>query len=110
MPGTPTPRLAREAETLRAMIALHCRDRHGPGQGLCDACADLQTYALRRLDACRYAGAKPACSNCPSHCYAPARRQAIREIMAYAGPRMLRHHPVMALRHLADKLRPTPPS
>jgi hypothetical protein len=67
-------------------------------------------YALRRLDACRYGGAKPACSKCPTHCYAPARRQAIREVMAFAGPRMLRHHPVLALRHLADKLRPAPPA
>lgn len=110
MPGTPTPRLAREAATLRAMIAMHCRDRHGTRQGLCDACSDLEAYALRRLDACRYAEAKPACSKCPTHCYAPARRQAIREVMAYAGPRMVRRHPLMALRHLADQLRPAPPS
>lgn len=101
-------RLAREAATLRAMIALFCRDRHGTKAGLCADCADLETYALRRLDGCRYGAEKPVCAKCPTHCYAPARRQAIRAVMAYAGPRMLRRHPALAVRHLIDTVRRSP--
>ena len=32
-------------------------------------------------------------------------RARIREVMRYAGPRMLLSHPLMALRHLLDGLR-----
>lgn len=100
--------MAREAATLRAMISLHCRDRHGIRDGLCADCASLEAYALRRLDACRYGKEKPVCAKCPTHCYAPARRQAIREVMAYAGPRMIRHHPALAVRHIIDRMRDAP--
>lgn len=101
-------RLTREAATLQAMIALFCRGRHDTKAGLCAECANLETYALRRLDACRYGAEKPVCAKCPTHCYAPARRQSIREVMAFAGPRMLRRHPVLAVRHLLDRLREAP--
>jgi hypothetical protein len=29
-------------------------------------------------------------------------RENIRKVMRYAGPRMIYHHPIMALRHLLD--------
>ena len=37
------------------------------------------------------------------HCYAPAQREQIRAIMRYAGPRMILHHRVAAIRHLLKK-------
>ncbi|MBU4459297.1 MAG: nitrous oxide-stimulated promoter family protein [Verrucomicrobia bacterium] len=101
-------RRTREAATLRAMITLFCHARHDTKAGLCAECADLEAYALRRLDACRYGAEKPVCAKCPTHCYAPTRRQSIREVMAYAGPRMLRRHPALAMRHLLDKMRKAP--
>ena len=39
------------------------------------------------------------------HCYAPAQRQAIKDVMRYAGPRMLLSHPVMTVCHGIDTLR-----
>ncbi|MBD9245121.1 MAG: nitrous oxide-stimulated promoter family protein [Coriobacteriaceae bacterium] len=39
------------------------------------------------------------------HCYAPAQRQAIKDVMRYAGPRMLLSHPAMTVRHGIDTLR-----
>ena len=99
------PRLDRETQTLTAMIALYCRDHHAPQEGLCADCTALQDYALQRLEKCTFGADKPKCSACPIHCYKPDMREAIRAVMAYAGPRMLLRHPVLAAQHVADGLR-----
>lgn len=54
---------------------------------------------------------KPICARCPIHCYKPVMRERIREMMRYAGPRMLRRHPILAIRHLLEgwKTIPRPP-
>ena len=48
---------------------------------------------------------KTFCSQCRVHCYAPAQRAAIKDVMRYAGPRMLLRHPVMTIHHGIDTLR-----
>jgi hypothetical protein len=104
----PPRRLAREEKTIAAMIALYCRDQHGGvpaaarDDGLCAECVELLDYARLRLERCRYGAAKPACAGCETHCYRPAMRERVREVMRYSGPRMLKHHPVLALAHLVD--------
>lgn len=108
MAGRESRRVARERRTITAMIAMHCRDHH-QRHGLCQECAALATYADRRLDHCPYGTAKPTCVNCPIHCYAPRMRERVQEVMRYAGPRMLARHPVLAIAHLIDGKRPTPP-
>ena len=100
-------RLGREVKTIAAMIALYCRDHHGThasdaGDGLCPDCGELLAYARVRLDKCRYGAEKPTCSNCETHCYKPAMRERVREVMRYSGPRMLKKHPVLAVAHLVD--------
>lgn len=44
-------------------------------------------------------GRKPA-RLCPVHCYKRDMRERMRQVMRYAGPRMLWVHPVAALRHV----------
>ncbi len=97
------PRLARERRTVAAMIGIYCRAKHG-GAELCAECADLLVYGALRLEHCPYGGGKPPCQDCPKHCYAPARRARIQEVMRYAGPRMMTRHPWLALLHLWDGL------
>lgn len=94
------PRLARELQTLTAMIELHCRDAHGTTNALCEHCAGLLAYATRRLDRCVFGDDKPTCANCKVHCYKAEKREQVRQVMRYAGPRMLTKHPILALRHL----------
>jgi predicted amidophosphoribosyltransferase len=95
--------LEREYKTIEVMISLFCRESHGTMKGeLCPACRELLTYARTRLDKCPYREDKPTCVQCPIHCYKPAMREQIREVMRYAGPRMLRRHPILAIRHLLD--------
>ena len=99
------PRMTREARTLEAMIGIYCRDHHGtrgetPDGALCADCADLLSYAGLRLEKCPYQENKTTCAKCPVHCYKPARREQIRVVMRYAGPRMMFRHPVLAFYHL----------
>jgi hypothetical protein len=100
--ATQSRRLARERETVAAMIRIYCRGRHAARRELCEECEQLHAYAMCRLDRCPFGAEKPTCANCPVHCYKPDRREQIREVMRYAGPRMLWRHPILALFHLLD--------
>lgn len=91
----------REKETVSLMIHLYCRKNHG-GKTLCPDCAALDAYARRRSDCCPFMETKTFCSNCKVHCYKPDMREKIRAVMRFSGPRMLLHHPVMALRHVME--------
>lgn len=92
---------AREKETVSLMIALYCRKNHG-GKELCPECAVLKDYAWKRIDKCPLMETKTFCSNCKVHCYKADMRERIRAVMRFSGPRMLFHHPVMAVRHLIE--------
>ena len=91
--------LSQERNTVKAMIRLYCRQNHTINP-LCEECSQLWFYVDERLNKCPFGIEKPTCQNCTVHCYKPEMRQRIREIMRYAGPRMIWHHPVMAIRHL----------
>lgn len=99
-------RIAREWKTLQLMIWLSCRDLHGRRKALCAPCEELRAYAERRLGKCPFAEEKPTCVMCPVHCYEAEMRERVRQVMRYAGPRMLLRHPVLAIRHLLDERRP----
>jgi hypothetical protein len=93
-------RLARELKTVRAMIALACGRRHGGGRALCPDCEALWAYAQARVDHCPFQECKPTCANCTVHCYMPSMRERIRDVMRYAGPRMMWRHPVLTIHHI----------
>ena len=101
----PTRRLRREARTVELMVRRYCADHHPHHQPLCPECDALLAYARKRLRGCPFQEQKTTCAKCPVHCYAPAMRQRIQQVMRYAGPRMLFSHPVLALLHLIDGLR-----
>ena len=98
-------RLKREQRTMDAMIVLYCRAHHGPHQPRCEDCASLREYTVQRLARCHFGAAKPTCVNCPIHCYSPQRREQVREVMRFTGPRMLLRHPILAVLHLLDGYR-----
>jgi hypothetical protein len=107
MPIPPfSKRMQREYRTVELMILRFCRDRHGSsGEAPCSECQALLAYARRRLQHCYFQEHKTTCGNCPVHCYSPSMREKIRQVMRYAGPRMLLSHPVLAIRHMLDGLR-----
>jgi hypothetical protein len=95
-------RIARERATVAAMIRLACRSWHGTGDVLCSECQELQHFADQKLDRCPFQDDKPTCANCLIHCYKPKMRERIREVMRFAGPRMLRRHPYLTVCHILD--------
>jgi hypothetical protein len=101
-------RLDREWKIMETMMRLYCRDKHGTTSPLCSECQGLLNYANVRLDRCRFGEEKPTCAKCPVHCYQRDRREQIKTMMRYAGPRMLWEHPVMSLRHWLDGFRQAP--
>jgi hypothetical protein len=88
-----------EMRTIHAMIRIYCGQVHHQKE-LCGECEELLAYAGKRIAKCRFGKAKPACKECPVHCYAPHMRDKIREVMRFSGPRMIYRHPLMSLIHL----------
>lgn len=95
-------RIEREKKTVALMIRLYCRKAEGNRQ-LCETCTELLHYAHQRLDHCPFGERKTACKHCRVHCYKPEMRQRMKQVMRYAGPRMIFYHPWAALRHLCGK-------
>ena len=92
-------KIKREKRTIEAMIRIWCGKKHG-GKDLCVECSGMLEYAVRRVDRCIFHAEKPACKDCPVHCYAPLMKERVREVMRYSGPRMIYRHPVLAVMHL----------
>lgn len=93
-------RIEREKITVEKMIRLYCKLNHE--NNLCGYCDEIIDYAMNRLDKCPYSNDKPACTNCPVHCYNKQMRDKIKEIMRFSGPKMMFHHPVLAVFHIYD--------
>ena len=103
---TKLKRLQREQKTVHKMILIYCQGNHNPQEGgLCPDCQNLYDYASERIDRCHFGWHKPTCARCTIHCYRPEMRQRIKDVMRYAGPRMLFKHPYLTLMHGIDSLR-----
>jgi len=94
--------MRRERRTIEVMFGIYCRGHHDTSGQLCSECQELQDYALWRLEKCPFQENKTTCANCAVHCYKPEPRQTIKEVMAYAGPRMIWRHPYLAVMHILD--------
>jgi len=95
-------RLDRERKTIKAMIAVYCKGNHNSSKTLCGECSMLLDYAFKRIEKCPFRADKPTCAKCTVHCYKPDMRELVRKVMRYSGPRMMLHHPLLALLHLID--------
>ena len=92
-------RIKKEKQIVTIMVKLYCRKKEG-NRTLCPSCRELLEYMNHRLSHCPFGNQKTTCRQCPLHCYKPAMREQIRNVMRYAGPRMLLYHPIDAIRHL----------
>jgi hypothetical protein len=98
------PRLKRELKTIAAMVQIYCRNHHTTGDDdiVCQDCSEFLHYAEKKLNRCPFQQSKPTCANCTIHCYKNLMRDKARKIMRYSGPKMIRHHPILAISHLLD--------
>ena len=55
-------RLAREWQTMAAMVRCYCEGRHDTQSALCPECQGLLDYAAVRLERCRFGVEKPVCA------------------------------------------------
>lgn len=93
-------RINQEKKTITYMIRLYDRKHKlSPSET-----RQLESYAHARLDGCQYGNAKPTCRKCSTHCYKPDMRGKVRDVMKYAGPRLLFSHPILAVRHLIQEI------
>ena len=94
-----------EKKIVALMIRLYCKKKHGTKKELCADCQALCDYAMLRSDKCPFMETKTFCSNCKVHCYKADMREKVREVMRFSGPRMIFHHPVMAVLHVIESKR-----
>ena len=102
-----TKELYHDLKTLAMFIQVYCRHKHaeapkaipalkthnitliaGRKIELCTECGKLLAHAFIKRTHCPM-HPKPACKHCPSHCYHPAYRAQIREVMNYSGRKLL---------------------
>ena len=98
-------RIEREKRTVGLMIAMYCKHNHNSQKDLCAECRELTEFANTRIDKCIFQEDKPVCSECEVHCYRKDMRDKIKQVMRFAGPRMMYQHPILGIRHLIDKRR-----
>ena len=110
--------LLRDLKTLARFVSVYCRRRHveapkspvslkgydlgtitGKPVDLCPDCARLLAHALVKRTSCPL-NPKPACKQCPSHCYHATYRGKMREVMRFSGRRLVLSGRVDYLRHL----------
>lgn len=94
-----------EKKIVALMIRIYCKKKHGTKKELCADCQALCDYAMLRSDKCPFMETKTFCSNCKVHCYKADMREKVREVMRFSGPRMIFHHPVMAILHVIESKR-----
>ena len=97
----------KDLRTLALFVDLYCKHQHASAQRgrfalntldvtditgseieLCCECRKLLAHAMTKRSHCPL-DPKPACKDCPVHCYAPHYRQQIQEVMRYSGRHMV---------------------
>lgn len=91
-------RIEKEKRIIALMVQFYCKHKLQLNE-LPTEYAELITYAHRRLTHCKFGEQKKACKKCPIHCYAPQKREMMRQVMKWCGPRMLIWHPIITLKH-----------
>lgn len=99
MPVDVNKKRQEEVRIVRLMIEVYCKKKHKTKGALCAECKELAEYAALRTSKCPFMETKTFCSACKVHCYAPEKKEKIKEVMRFSGPRMLWHHPVLAVKH-----------
>lgn len=89
-------KIGKEKAVSKLMIDIYYR--HHEGQK--NEREELIGYVFERIDKCPFIETKSFCSKCKVHCYREDKRELIRKIMRYSGPRMIIYHPILLLKHM----------
>lgn len=94
----------KEKKIVKLMILLYCKD-HKHLESPCESFSELIEYVNMRIDTCPFTETKTYCSNCKVHCYKKDMRDKIKEVMRYAGPRIIFSHPMITIDHMYQGLK-----
>ena len=97
-------RMQKEEKVVNLMIDLYYK-RKSKLKTNDPECIDLKEYVKFRLSKCPFQEKKTFCSNCKIHCYKPEYREKIRKVMRFSGPRMIFHHPILAIKHVIETMK-----
>ena len=100
MPKTIVQKREQEKYVVSEMIRIYCKGNHKAQKSVCPSCQELLQYCEARVDRCPMMETKTFCSACKIHCYKPHMREQIKQVMRYAGPKMITVHPILALKHM----------
>ena len=86
------------------MIEIYCKSKYAEKE-LCSVCSELNEYAIKKLQDCPYGENKPFCSSCKTQCYSNSKREQIKKVMRFSGPRMIFIDPILTIRYLLQKFK-----
>ncbi len=92
----------KEKQIINLMISLYCK-KNCNQDDLCTDCLELLNYANKRIDNC--SKNKTFCSVCPSPCYQKEKRDKIKAVMKFSGPKMIFYHPIIAIKHIINTIK-----
>ena len=95
-------KIEHEKKAVKKMIEVYCKSKHD-GKELCSVCNELNEYAIKKLQNCPYGENKPFCRVCKTHCYSSSKREQIKKVMRFSGPRMIFIDPILTIRHWIQK-------
>lgn len=64
-----------------------------------DSMESLRLYSHNRLENCQNKDKRNFCSSCSIRCFSKNRREDIKRVMKYSGPRLIFYRPLALLRH-----------
>jgi len=92
----------KDIRLLGKFVEVYCRGKHSeehkismdlPGdlgkRVICSECSLFLKYAISRRLKCPLEADKPTCKHCKIHCYGKEEREQVRQIMSYAGRRIM---------------------
>lgn len=99
---TVTKAQLQDIRLIAKFVEVYCAGKHGapeklayllPGtlgqRQMCSECAAFMAYAITKRLHCPLEAEKPSCKHCRIHCYSTEQRVKVREIMSYAGRKLM---------------------
>jgi hypothetical protein len=92
----------KDIRLLGKFVEVYCAGKHGAVEraplelpaalgthSLCPECAAFLGYAVVKRLKCPLEAEKPTCKHCRIHCYDTVNREKVREVMSFAGRRLM---------------------
>lgn len=98
-------KIEKEKRTLKFMITLYCEKKHKLGFDKCSKCQELYEYAAMKLDKCKFGENKTSCKRCSVHCFNQERKEQIKVVMRFSGPRIIFYRPYDYIKYILKSKR-----